>query len=147
MKKLVKLFLALLMAVSFTACAGKPATDESGIYTAGTYTGSAKGNNGDVTVEVVLSADRIESVTVTNHQETPGLSDGPIADIPEAIVNNQSLNIDAVSGATNTSNGILDAVNLRVDLCIFNSLWHILNTHNLLATLCTEVCDGSRAGV
>lgn len=110
MKKLVKLFLALLMAVSFTACAGKPATDESGIYTAGTYTGSAKGNNGDVTVEVVLSADRIESVNVTNHQETPGLSDGPIADIPEAIVNNQSLNIDAVSGATNTSNAILDAV-------------------------------------
>ena len=109
-KKLMKLFLAMLLAFSMAACGGKPSTDEAGTYTAGTYTGTAKGNNGDVTVEVVLSSEKIESVTVTDHAETPGLSDGPIADIPAAIVESQSLNIDVVSGATITSEAMIDAV-------------------------------------
>lgn len=111
MKKLMKVFLALMLVFSMAACGTQNTpSDNAGIYTAGTYTGTAKGNNGDVTVEVVLSAEKIESVTVTAHEETAGLSDGPIADIPAAIVETQSLNIDAVSGATNTSNAILEAV-------------------------------------
>ena len=110
MKKLFKMFLALMMAFTMAACGAPDNSGDTGVYTAGTYTGTANGNNGDVTGEVVLSTDKIESVTVTNHQETPGLSDGPITDIPAAIVENQSLNIDAVSGATNTSNAILEAV-------------------------------------
>ena len=36
---------------------------------------------------------------------------------------------------------ILDAVNLRVNLCILDCLRHILDTHNLLSSLCAEVCD------
>jgi len=79
-------------------------------YTAGTYTAQAKGNNGDVKVEVEFSADAIVKVTVTEHQETAGLSDPAIEKIPERIVEGQTLNVDAVSGATNTSNAILEAV-------------------------------------
>lgn len=78
-------------------------------YTAGTYTASAKGNNGDVTVEVVFSDSAIESVTVKEHAETPGISDGALKKIPAEIVSQQSLNIDAVTGATNTSKAILEA--------------------------------------
>ena len=79
-------------------------------YTEGTYTATAQGNNGPVTVSVTFSADAITDVTVVEHSETAGLSDRPIAEIPAAIVENQSLAVDTVSGATNSSNAILTAV-------------------------------------
>lgn len=84
-------------------------TGEAG-YKEGVYTAQAKGNNGDVKVEVEFSPDAIVKVTVTDHQETPGLSAPAIEKIPQRIVDGQTLNVDAVSGATNTSNAILEAV-------------------------------------
>lgn len=79
-------------------------------YTAGTYSAAAKGIGGDVTVEVIFTADAIESVSVTAHQETAGISDPAIERIPAAIVAGQTLAVDAVAGATITSNAILAAV-------------------------------------
>ncbi len=79
-------------------------------YTAGTYVGVGTGNGGEISVEVVFTEDAIQSVTVLENNETPGISDPAIETIPQAIVENQSLKIDAVAGATKTSNGILEAV-------------------------------------
>lgn len=105
--KNVKIILALVLCLAMTlSCALSLAQG----YTAGTYTATAQGNNGDVTVSVTFSADAITEVKVTEHAETPGLSDRPIADIPAAIVDNQSLAVDTVAGATNTSKAILAAV-------------------------------------
>lgn len=103
MKKILAALLACLMLTMISAMA-------LATYTEGTYTASAQGNNGPVTVSVSFSADAITDVQVVEHAETPGLSDRPIADIPAAIVENQSLAIDTVSGATNSSNAILAAV-------------------------------------
>lgn len=89
-------------------CAGVPT--QARTYTPGTYTGVGAGKNGDITVEVTFSADKIERITVVSHSETPSLSDAAIANIPTQIVESQSLGVDAVSGATYTSNGIVDAV-------------------------------------
>ena len=50
-----------------------------GTYTAGTYTATAKGNNGDVTLEVTFDSDAIKSIEIKEHGETPGISDAPIA--------------------------------------------------------------------
>ena len=46
---------------------------------------------------------------MTEHAETAGLSDTPIERIPAKIVEGQTLAVDTVSGATNTSNAILKA--------------------------------------
>ncbi|HWR24309.1 MAG TPA: flavocytochrome c [Feifaniaceae bacterium] len=92
------------------APAGTPAETQSGAYTPGVYTASAKGNNGDVKVEVEVSETEILSVKVLEHQETPGISDKAISDLPAAIVAAQGLGLDAVSGATFTSSAILEAV-------------------------------------
>ena len=73
------------------------------------YTAQANGNNGPVTVEVEVSDTEILSVKVTEHAETAGLSDTPIERIPAKIVEGQTLAVDTVSGATNTSNAILKA--------------------------------------
>ena len=102
MKKLTAALLVFLMMVMTGAMALA--------YTEGTYTATAQGNNGPVTVSVTFSADAITDVTVVEHSETAGLSDRPIAEIPAAIVENQSLAVDIVSGATNSSNAILTAV-------------------------------------
>lgn len=92
---------------------------------AGTYTASKQGMNGDVTVEVVVTEDAISSVVVTENLETPGigspLTDAsgnvlaeageiPVLAIPEKIVANQSVKVDAVTGATITSYAIINAV-------------------------------------
>lgn len=89
-------------------CAGVPT--QARTYTPGTYTGVGAGKNGDITVEVTFSAEKIERITVVSHSETPSLSDAAIANIPTQIVESQSLGVDAVSGATYTSNGIVEAV-------------------------------------
>ena len=102
MKKIALALLVCLLLVMTSAMALA--------YTEGTYTAQAQGNNGPVTVSVTFSADAITEVDVTEHAETPGLSDRPIEEIPAAIVAHQSLGVDTISGATNTSNAILTAV-------------------------------------
>ena len=120
MKRTLSLLLAFVMVLGLAACGGNTAqettaaataaSEEAGIYTPGTYTGTAAGKNGDVKVEVTFSANAIDSVKVVEHSETAGISDGAIENIPAAIVENQSLAVDTVSGATVTSDAILKAV-------------------------------------
>ena len=120
MKRTLSLLLAFVMVLGLAACGGNTAqettaaataaSEEAGIYTPGTYTGTAAGKNGDVKVEVTFSANAIDSVKVVEHSETAGISDGAIENIPTAIVENQSLAVDTVSGATITSDAILQAV-------------------------------------
>ena len=94
-------------------CSGSGASASSGSaeskFKAGTYSGSAAGKNGDVKVDVTLSADKITAVKVTEHQETEGISDPAIEKVPAEIVEAQSLKVDLVSGATITSQAIIDA--------------------------------------
>ena len=94
-----------------TASQSVSETEEASVKD-GVYSRSAKGNNGDVTVEVEVKDGSVVRAEVVEHEETPGISDKAVADIPKAIVEYQSLGIDAVSGATNTSNAVLSAVEL-----------------------------------
>ncbi len=72
--------------------------------------GSAPGKVGDVTVEVVASADKILQVTVVEHSETDGIGTKAVDALPGAIVEAQSVAVDAVSSATVTSEAIKVAV-------------------------------------
>ena len=96
MKKLLSLLLVLCMMVPAFACAD-------------VFTGEGVGRNANIAVEMTVEDGRIVSVAVVNHSETAGIADPAIANIPAAIVENQSLAIDAVAGATLTSDGILAA--------------------------------------
>lgn len=119
-KKILSLLLAAAMALSVAACSqpassassseSAPSSEAAGKYTAGTYEASAAGMNGDVKVSVTVDANNITAVEVTEHQETPGISDPAISDIPAAIVEANSVDVDAVSGATITSEAIKSAV-------------------------------------
>lgn len=109
MKKLLMsaLVVCTLLAASGCGKANEPAGIKDGIYTE-----TAKGNNGDVKVEVEVKDEKVIRVEVVEHSETAGIADLPIQSIPAAIVDNQSLNIDTIAGATNTSKAILEAAEL-----------------------------------
>ena len=77
-------------------------------YKDGTYTGSGKGYNGDITVSVTIAGDKITAVNVVS-----GSDDEPYFSTAKAltstIVSNQSADVATVSGATFSSNGIIAA--------------------------------------
>ena len=97
--------LAIALAVS-TLMAGPVAASMAD----GTYTGVGQGKNGDVTVELQVTGGKLAAVRVVKHVETPGISDAAMTQFPQRVVDAQSLNVDAVSGATLTSDGIRNAV-------------------------------------
>ncbi|QEG43612.1 FMN-binding protein [Roseimaritima ulvae] len=74
----------------------------------GTYRDSSTGYNGKLTVEVVVNAGRMDAVKITNHKEKQFYS--ALTDTPQQLINNQSVQaIDATSGATITSQAIVNA--------------------------------------
>ena len=82
----------------------------SGVYQPGTYTASAEGYGGDVTVEVKFDSDSILSVTILDQNETERVSDRALEEIPERIVEAQTSEVDAITSATVTSDAIKTAV-------------------------------------
>ena len=86
-----------------------PKKNAGATYAAGTYSSSAQGRNGLVSLAVTFSDTAITKIEVTGHAETAGISDAAF-EIPDAIIEYQSLGVDTVSGATLTSNAILNAV-------------------------------------
>lgn len=106
----MKKFVSLLLTIAMTLTMSSAFAYESGIYT-----GIGQGNNGNITVDVTFSGDAITNVKIVSHSETAGVCDAAIETIPTEIVTYQSLAVDAVTGATNTSKGILEAVASAVE--------------------------------
>ena len=75
-----------------------------------TLTGTADGRNGPVSVELVATADKIYQIKVTEQSETDGIGTVAVDELPGRIYEAQSLDVDAVSGATITSTAIKAAV-------------------------------------
>lgn len=79
-------------------------------YTDGTFTGEANGFGGAVTAEITVSGGKIESVVLAGDSETPGIGTNALEQLPDAIISSQSAEVDAVAGATITSNAVKEAV-------------------------------------
>ena len=77
---------------------------------AGVLTGTADGFGGPITVSVTMDDDKIAAVEVVSNSETPEIAGAALEQIPAAIVAANSADVDIVSGATYTSNGIINAV-------------------------------------
>ena len=112
MKKLLVLLLAFAMAFSMAACSSTPEEEPA---EAVTLNGVGEGFGGPIEVEVMMEGETITAVEVLSHSESSGISDPAIEGIPTAIVEANSTEVDAVSGATYTSEGIIYAVNNAID--------------------------------
>lgn len=75
-------------------------------------TGEGNGYNAEkpIKVEVTLLDGKISEIKVLEHGETPGLSDPAFENVVAAIIEKQSPNVDVVTNATKTSEGIMEAV-------------------------------------
>lgn len=82
----------------------------AGEYTDGTYTGTAPGFGGDVTVSVTIEDGRMAAIEIVSAAGETSSYLSRTKSIISAMLEAQSPNVDIVSGATFTSNGIINAV-------------------------------------
>lgn len=83
------------------------------VYTPGTYTGTAMGFGGPVTVEVTVTEKAITAAKVTGADETPEVGGAVLGRLGN-LAKNQGLEMDAVTGATYTSRGVKDALGVAL---------------------------------
>ncbi len=98
MKRLVSLLLALVLALGLCAAAS-----------ADTYSATAKGFGGDVTVTLTIEDGKLVKVEAVGEKETNGIGSMAIEQLPEAMVARNSIEVDAVASATVTSKAVLAA--------------------------------------
>ncbi|WP_302950125.1 FAD-dependent oxidoreductase [Holdemania filiformis] len=111
MKKTICLMLSVLLTLSLSGCANNDTPKEkAALYKAGTVTGTAQGMDGPVSVEVTFDDTKILTIQIVEENETAGICEWVYETLPDQIITNQSLAVDTVSGATVTSNAVLNAV-------------------------------------
>ena len=89
--------------------AAKAATYETA---ANEYIGEGKGKGGTpIKVKVTMDGDKIANIQILEHTETAGLCEPAFERVVADILAKQSTEVDAVSGVTLTSRGIIEAVN------------------------------------
>lgn len=98
---------------SLTGCGGSASTsastEETALYTAGTYTSTASGFGGDITVKMTFTASEITEVAVEGPGETEGIGSNAVEQLPDKIKEAQSAEVDAIAGCTVSSDAILAA--------------------------------------
>ncbi len=82
----------------------------SGNWKDGSYTGSAEGYGGTIKVKVTIKDGKIDEISVTSHEGETASYYNKAKKIIAKMMKKQSPNVDTVSGATYSSNGIKNAV-------------------------------------
>lgn len=82
----------------------------------GIYNVEAKGHNSSLPMMVEFSNDKIVKITIDDSEESEGLSDQVFERLPKQIIEGQTLNVDLISGASSSSQGLIDGVAEAVKL-------------------------------
>lgn len=80
-----------------------------------TAIGQGMGKHGNFNVEVSLKDGAIDRITVLDSRETPGMGDVAMDKLTQAIIENQTLAVDTITGATFSSMAFLTAVGSALD--------------------------------
>ncbi len=75
-----------------------------------TTQGTGVGKHGDVTVAVTFDNGKIKDIKIVKQQENPVLAAKVFTDLKQHVIDTNSVQLDAISGATFSSKGFLDAV-------------------------------------
>ena len=130
--QIIGVMVSPLLATAGTSCIMRQATNQgkelvqdlpevAGVsitngYVDGTYHGTGMGNNGKIGVDVTISDGEIKEIRITDFPDDADYfdvdSDG--ASMIQNMLESQSTNVDTVSGATYSSKGIIDAVNIAL---------------------------------
>lgn len=127
MKKILALLLALTLVLA--ACGGTTTntgtdnTDTTDTTAAEpkTIQTEVEGHNGPVKVSTTFDSNgTITAVVVDEHAETEGITDPALDEVPAAIVENNSIAVDTVGGATVTSDAVIKAVEAAITEAGYN---------------------------
>lgn len=105
-----KTFICTTVAVATALVAGV----SSAAVKDGTFEGTGMGRGGPIQVAVTFEKGRIADVKIVKQTETLGVSDPALTSVPVSVVKGNSVNVDAVTGATMTRKGILQAVGAAI---------------------------------
>ena len=101
--------LILIFLLSLAGCEKK-----STGFSDGSYSAAEQGFGGDVTVSLTVSKGKISNVDITGDKETPNVGQAAFSKLAESIVDSQSADIEAVSGASFTSKAVIAAAEKAV---------------------------------
>ena len=102
--------LALFASLVFIVCSSMACTKKT-VLNPGVYSGSALGNSGYITVEVIIGENKkIAHVNVLEYADNPALSMTVFDTLCPRFVRENSAEVDTVAGATATSKGLIAAV-------------------------------------
>jgi fumarate reductase flavoprotein subunit len=104
LKNLLALMLVFAVTMSFTACGSSKTKTASNIFT-----GEAEGKNGTIKVEVTIEDSKIQNIDVVKNEESDFTKD-VFTQVIDNVIEANSADIEAMSGATMTSEAILAAV-------------------------------------
>ena len=115
MKKCRILFVCIFVVVAMSGCGTQKEeksyeVSEAGTWTDGTYMESTKGKNGTFDVTVTILDGKISNIEIGENSETPDRGGVAIQQLPGKMIEQQTYDVDAVTSATITSDGIRDAV-------------------------------------
>ena len=79
-------------------------------YAPGIYEGTGSGYRGPIHIRLQTSYAEIEDITITSHQESSYPGAAAMEELLEAVLETGTTDLDAVSGATYSSRGFLEAV-------------------------------------
>ncbi len=100
------------LAEAMAQARGEAAANDAAVaFKPGTYTASAKGYNGDVTVNVTFSENAVTAIEVTDSKETAHVGDVAFDPMIEDMLAANGSGVDSVSGATFSSAALRNAVN------------------------------------
>ncbi|MCL2558896.1 MAG: flavocytochrome c [Turicibacter sp.] len=105
--KIAALFVMMLALFVFVACDNDNGNEEAG---ASTYEGVGEGFGGNVYATVTIEDGIIIDIEVDVANETEGFRELAADQIPDLVIEHQSIEVDAVTGATETSDGIIEAI-------------------------------------
>lgn len=76
----------------------------------GEFEGTGEGFGGPIKVKVVVSGGKITAIELLENSETAGLGDVGAQNVIDSIIAEQKTDVDVSSGATFSSNGVMEAV-------------------------------------
>ena len=116
MKKFL-LMILMMSLVFMLGCSSAPSSEAASTNEAteeakgvsGTFEGEAQGMGGPVKVTITLEDGVLTDVKAVGDDETPGIGTPVLETLPGEILKNQSLEVEAISGATITSDAVIEA--------------------------------------
>ena len=112
-KKIVAIAMSVLLSVGVLAACG--ADDAAGLKD-GSYTAETEGHNDTIKLTVTVADGKISAVTVDEHAETAGIWENAEKAVIDSVIGKTTADgADTASGATVSSEALIEAINMAVE--------------------------------